>query len=148
MATIQLASGKQAQAWHVGLNSAYFRISLSVTPSAGDIYLIGKLPHGAIPLDGIFYNGTSITSVTTGVVFKIGTSASPDMFFSSATHSYSPGPVTSRVTNQLGTAMQISLSDDAMPRYENITFVPTAAGFSVGWIGDLILYYRMPGQTI
>ena len=41
--------------------------------------------------------------------------------------------------------MQVSISDDAMPRFEYVTMVATA-GVSIGHVGDLVLYYKMPGQ--
>ena len=55
--------------------------------------------------------------------------------------------VATRTTRKLGYAMQISLSDDARVQYENIVMVGTA-GQSVGYVGDLIVHYKMPGQTL
>lgn len=121
---------------------AVFRISLSVSVSIGDVHRIGKIPHGAIPVDAVFIPGTALAA--NGCIAKFGTSASQDLFFFSA--SLSTGG-TIRTTRALGTAQQISLSDDRMPRYESITMVNTGTAMSVGFMGDLVVYYRMPGQT-
>jgi hypothetical protein len=148
MATIDVGGGRgarQPEAVEKGTNVVALRISLSVTISAGDIHRIGKLPHGAIPLDAIFYTGSAFTDSSLGHVLKMGTSASADMFFTSDTYSAGGGTVY-RTSRRLGLAMQISLSDDFMPRYENVVMV--ASGMSVGHIGDLVLYYKMPGQTL
>lgn len=144
MATIDTNARLQPEAVHVGLNVAICRISLSATISAGDIHRIGKLPHGAIPVDAIFYQGSAFTNVSTGHVAKFGTSASQEMFFASAT--FSTGTPMSRTTRVLGTARQVSLLDDAMPRWENIVMVAT--GMSIGHMGDLIVFYKLPGQTL
>lgn len=42
--------------------------------------------------------------------------------------------------------MRISLSDDAMPRFEYITLVGTA-GISAGYVGELFVTYKLPGQS-
>lgn len=141
MATLYVGnvSRNQAQAVHAGVNAAISRISLSVSLSAGDIHLIGKLPHGAIPLDAIFYRGAGLAAQG---VLKLGTSASQELFFGSATYSVAGN----RTVNALGTAQQVSLSDDKMPRYEHLVMVG-GAGISIGHVGDLIVFYRMPGQT-
>ncbi len=148
MATLTLgnAQGMQAPARQQGLNTLTCRISLSVTLSVGDIHIIGKLPHGAIPCDAVFYGGAAFLATSTGQVMKIGTSASQDMFFGSATFSITPAFGVSRASRRLGTSMQISLSDDIQPRYENVVFVGTSSTFTVGHIGDLVLEYVMPGS--
>lgn len=149
MATITLSNAdrNQPEAVQVGDNVAICKISLSVSVSAGDIHRIGKLPHGAIPLDWVFYPGAAFTNTSLGHTVKFGTSASQDMFFASATISSTP-QVALRNTRPLGTRQQISLSDDVMPRYEYITMVNTAALMSVGHMGDFIVFYKMPGQTL
>jgi hypothetical protein len=140
MATVTLSSANlnQPEAVEKGVNVQINRISLSVSWSSGDVHRIGKLPHGAIPLDAIFFPGTAHGA---GFVAKFGTSASQELFFASATYS-----VSSRTIRALGTAKQVSLSDDAMPRFEYVTMVATAV-ISAGYVGDLITYYKMPGQT-
>lgn len=148
MATITLGNtqGLQPPALHAGLNSLVCRLSLSVTLSVGDIHIIGKLPQGAIPTDAVFYGGAAFIATSTGQVMKIGTSASPDMFFASATFSITPAFGVQRCARRLGTTMQISISDDQQPRYENVVFVGTSSTFTVGHIGDLVIEYVMPGS--
>lgn len=142
MATLDIGNvaRNQAPAVHAGLNVAISRISLSVSLSAGDVHRIGKLPHGAIPVDAIFYRGSALGA---NGVLKLGTSASQEMFFGSATYSVT----VNRTSVQLSTSRQISLSDDVMPRFEHLVMVGSA-GISVGYVGDLIVYYRMPTQTL
>lgn len=150
MATITLSNVGQPEAVHIGLNTRVCRISLSVTVSAGDVHIIGRLPHGAIPLDAVFIPGAAIdAAASTGPAFKFGTSASRELFFASVSYSVATIVGQIRTTRALGTAKQISLSDDAMPRYENIVMVQSAGGAGVGSVGhqgDLIVYYKMPGQ--
>jgi len=148
VATITLgnAQGLQPPAAHVGLNSLVCRLSLSVTLSVGDIHIIGRLPNGAIPTDAVFYPGAAYIATSTGQVQKIGTSASPEMFFASATFSVTPAFTVQRTTRKLGQAMQISLSDDFSPRYDNVVFIGTSSTFTVGHIGDLVIEYAMPGS--
>lgn len=145
MATITLgnADRNQAEAVINGDNVALCKVSLSVSLSAGDVHRIGKLPHGAIPLDAIWYPGAAFAA--TGIA-KFGTSASQELFFASDSYAES-GTLNYRTAGRLGTARQISLSDDAMPRFEHIVMVGTA-GISIGHVGDLIVFYKMPGQTL
>ncbi len=143
MATVTLGAAgiNQPEGVHVGLNAAIFKVSLSTSWSSGDIHRIGKLPHGAIPLGAVFYGGSANSGAT---VAKFGTSASQELFLASAT--YSNAAYTS--TRKLGPQMQISLSDDAAnPNFEWVTAVLTA-GASIGYIGDLVVQYKMPGQTL
>lgn len=148
MATLTLgnAQGMQAPAVHAGLNTLICRLSLSVTLSVGDIHIIGKLPQGAIPTDAVFYGGAAFIATSTGQVMKIGTSASPDMFFASATFSITPAFGVQRCARRLGSSMQVSISDDVQPRYENVVFVGTSSTFTVGHFGDLVIEYVMPGS--
>jgi hypothetical protein len=120
------------------------RISLSVSGSSGRIFNINKIPHGAIPTDAIFIPGSALPA--NGAIIKFGTSASPDLFFTSQSFSVAGGPV--RCKNPLGTAQQISLSDDKMPRYDAIQMLNTGTILSVGFMGDLLVYYKMPGQPL
>ncbi len=152
MATITTSSAlaQQPEAVQTGDNVAICRISLSLTVSSGDVHRIGKLPHGAIPLDAVFFPSTNITTLSTGPAYKFGTSASASMFFATTSYSVASAGM-NRTTFGLGTAKQISLSDDAMPRFEYITMTGAAGGAgvgSIGYQGDLIVYYKMPGQTL
>ena len=140
MATINIRPGYQPEFRENATIDAIYKISLSVSLSTGDIHLIGKIPHGAIPLGAVFFPGAAIQ---TGTVAKFGTSASQELFFASAT--YSAAVYTS--TRPLGTRQQISLSDDAAVRYDFVTMVGTA-GISIGHVGDLVVRYRMPGQAL
>lgn len=142
MATVTLgnAAGNQAEVIHAGIVAAIFKISLSASWSSGDIHRIGKIPHGAIPLGAVFYGGSANSGAT---VAKFGTSASQELFLASAT--YSNAAYTS--TRKLGPQMQISLSDDPGLAYEWVTAVMTA-GASIGYVGDLVVTYKMPGQTL
>jgi hypothetical protein len=133
----------QPEAVIKGVNVAVFRISLSLSVSSGDVHRIGKIPHGAIPLDAVLIPGSALPA--NGAIAKFGTSASQELFFKSA--SLSTGGLI-RTSIALGTAQQISLSDDRMPRYESIVMVNTATLLSVGYMADLIVYYKMPGQTL
>lgn len=146
MATVDTGfyTRSQPEAVEVGENVTICRISLSLSVSSGDIHRIGKIPHGAIPTNAVFIPGSALAA--NGCIAKFGTSASNDLFFASASLSVAGGPVRTKVA--LGTAQQISISDDKMPRYEAITMVNTATLLSVGFMGDLIVYYKMPGQTL
>jgi hypothetical protein len=139
MATITLGNVGQPEAVEKGDNVLICHVSLSVSLSVGDVHIIGRLPHGAIPLDAVFYPGAALSNS----ILKFGTSASQELFFASASYS-----ILARTTrNNLCTRAQISLSDDAMPRYENVVMVGTAT-VSVGHVCDLVVYYKMPGQTL
>lgn len=142
MATIKVGLGAdkaQPETVHVGQNVEVCKISLSASWSSGDVHIVGKLPNGAIPLDAVFYIGAATPA---GFIAKFGTSASQELFFASASYSLQP----TRCARKLGYAQQISISDDARVLYENITMVATA-GISVGYVGDLVVYYKLPGQT-
>lgn len=141
MATVNLRPGQVAESPAApGSIDAIYKISLSVSLSVGDIHLIGKIPHGAIPVGAVFYPGPALAGTA---VAKFGTSASQELFFASAT--YSQAVATS--TRKLGVQMQISVSDESVVRYDNVTMVGTA-GISVGYVGDLVVRYRMPGQAL
>lgn len=147
MATVTLSSAdkNQPEAVENGLNIALCKVSLSATASLDSVWRIGKLPHGAIPLDAVWYPATA---APTGFVTRFGTSASTEMFFASDSWAET-ALVPYRTAKQLGTQRQISLSDDAMPRFEYITMGGgVAIAVSVGHLGDLVVYYRMPGQTL
>lgn len=140
MATVTTAFGQGAQAEqaHVGINAVVCKVSLSASWSSGDVHRIGRIPNGAVPLDAVFYPGPASP---VGLIAKFGISASQELFFGSATYS-----VASRTTRKLGYQMQVSIADDAVVNYDFITMVATA-GVSQGYVGDLVVYYKMPGQT-
>ncbi len=145
MATVKVglgADGAQAEQLQIGDNVAVCKISLSASWSSGDVHVIGKIPNGAIPLDAVFYPGAAAAA---GTVAKFGTSASQELFFASATFSQAAAPVW-RMNRKLGYAMQISISDDARVLFDNLVMVATA-GVSIGHVGDLVVYYKLPGQT-
>lgn len=131
------AAGGNAQQVHAGLNSVVCRISLSLTSSAGDVLRVGKLPHGAIPTNAVFYPGAAFV---TNTIHKAGLSASSAAFISSKTYS---GGV---VLGDVALTWQHSISSDARVQYDYITMVPTLA-VTVGHYGNLIVEYVMPGQT-
>lgn len=156
MATISVSrvATSQPEAVHAGCNVVECRVSLSATASAGDVFRIGKLPHGAIPLDAVFYGDLAV-DLSTGPALRFGTSASTEMFIASASYSLAMTNLAGDrlpCIRQLGSGKQISLSDDAMPRYEHIVMTHIAAGGagigSIGHYGTLVVYYKMPGQTI
>jgi hypothetical protein len=142
MATRQLGAYTNGQppALHAGTNALVIRISVSTTVSPTDVWNIGKLPVNCIPTDTIFYGGTATGQATFAA--KFGTSASPSAFFASATYS---NAVYRASAKRLGSSAQCSLSDDKMPRYVNVQMVGTA-GATLGYIGDLIIYYVLPSQ--
>lgn len=144
MATVTIGAAQtgQPETLHVGIVAAVCKVSLSASWSSGDVHRIGKIPNGAIPLDVVFYPGTAFAA--TGIA-KFGTSASQELFLASDSYAES-GTLLYRGIRKLGYAMQISISDDAAVNYDYITMVATA-GVSIGYVGDLVVYYRMPGQT-
>lgn len=143
MATVTLSNVGQPEAIHIGLNTRICRVSLSATASLDSTWIIGRLPHGAIPVDAIWYPGAA---AGTAFVNRFGTSASTELFFASDSWAES-GTLNYRTNRALGTAQQVSLSDDFMPRYQNITMGGgVAIGVSVGHMGDLVIFYKMPGQ--
>lgn len=141
--TLGLVDKAQPEAVHVGVNAALCRVSLSASWSSTDVHRIGKLPQGAIPIEAIWYPGSAFAA--TGIA-KFGTSASAELFLVSDSYAES-GTTVYRSIAQMGSSRQISLSDDAMPRFEYITMTATA-GVSVGFVGELVVYYKMPGQTL
>jgi hypothetical protein len=133
------AAGAQPEQVHAGGNTIVCRISLSATTSAGDVLRIGKLPHGAIPTDAVFYRGAALPDIT---IWKFGWSASQAAFLASRSYSAGEGP--HRANVQLTT--NISLSSDARVLYEHIVAVP-AAVVTAGHYGNLVVQYVMPGQN-
>jgi hypothetical protein len=137
-------AARQPEAVHAGLNCATFVISLSVssTPAATDTIIIGKIPHGAIPVDAVFYPGAQLAA---NGCLALGTSASTQLFFATST-TFSSGITSARSNRKLGPRLQVSLSDDAMPRFENVVMT-TQTGVSVSDVGTLVVFYKMPGQA-
>jgi hypothetical protein len=145
MATVRVglgANGANAEQVHVGCNVAVCKVSLSVSWSSGDVHVIGKLPNGAIPLDWVWYPGAASPAA---LIAKFGTSASQELFL--ASDSYAETQTLYRNIKRAGPDIQISLSDDARVLYENIVMVATA-GISIGNVGSLVVFYKMPGQTL
>lgn len=143
MANVNIVAGSQAEGVHVGVNAAVCKVSLSASWSSGDVHYIGKIPHGAIPLDCVWYPGAAFAA--TGIA-KFGTSASQELFLASDSYAES-GTSLYRNIRTLGTTKQVSLSSDAANLWDYITMVATA-GVSIGHVGDLVVYYKMPGQTL
>jgi hypothetical protein len=143
MSNVTVKGGNQPQAIHAGLNVAVMHVSLSSSWSSTDVHFIGKIPHGAIPVDAVFYAGAASPAT---FVAKFGTSASAELFGASQSWSLLGPRGTVALTRKYGYAVQVSLSDDAMPRFENVIMTATA-GCSIGHVGDLIVSYVMPGQT-
>lgn len=146
MATVTLGAANlnQPETVHVGVNTAICKVSLSASWSSGDVHRIGKLPNGAIPLDAVWYPGAA-----TGATFvaKFGTSASQEAFLVSDSYGTNESTLLFRSLRRLGTAAQISISDDAVVNYDWITMVATA-NISIGHVGDLVVFYKMPGQVL
>lgn len=139
---------RQPEAVHAGLNALAIRISLSVTWSPTDVIQIAKLPVNCIPTDAVFYGNSTLGSGgSASTVLKIGTSASPSLFFGSA--SYGVGRNQGASAKRLGYAARdvgTSLSDDKMPRYVNVIVTCAAGSVTLGYVGELVIYYKVDGQ--
>jgi hypothetical protein len=141
MATNRTAGylNSQAKAVESGVNGLLCRVSLSATFSAGDVYFIGKLPHRAKLVRAVWIPGPAASGVG---VFKVGlngNSLSEDAIFGSAT--YSAAIVTGSRGNCFGNANgNLSLSDERLVRFIDVTFTPSA-GVTVGAVGDVFLEY-------
>lgn len=135
-------AGPTPEQVHVGANVAICKVSLSLSWSSGDVHVIGRLPNGAIPLDWVWYPGAS---AATTMIAKFGTSASQELFLVS--DSYAETQTLYRNIKRAGPDIQISISDDARVLFENIVGVFTA-GVSIGNVGSLVVFYKMPGQTL
>jgi len=145
MATVKVGmglDGNQPENVHVGTVALVCKVSLSTSWSSGDVHVIGKLPNRAIPLDWVWYPGAASPAA---LIAKFGTSASQELFL--ASDSYAETQTLYRNIKRAGPDIQISLSDDARVLYENITMVATA-GISIGNVGSLVVFYKMPGQTL
>lgn len=144
MATRNLGNSlrNQPQAVHAGTNTALFRISSSVTVSVGDTWVVGKLPNRAIPVGAVFFPAAQVNA-------KFGTSASLELFFVSDTYSTAAGAQGGGIQSnlRLGSAQQISISDDAIIQYENVTMVAGTTDLSLAYFGDLVVTYIMPPQS-
>lgn len=141
MANVDIGLGEakaQAQAIHAGPNVVRCRISISATTSVGDVLRIGKLPNGAIPYAAVFYPGAAFVS---NGIWKFGWSASQAALLSSKSYSLAVN------AGDVALTANISLSDDARVQYEHIVAVP-AAVITAGHVGDLVVSYVLPGQTV
>lgn len=137
MATIDVANTAKVppKAIHAGANQVAYRLSTSLTLSAGDVYRLGKLPHRAIVTEVVFFAGPALPATA---VIKLGISASQELFFTSATRALA----VERTAIAQGTrrVALVSFSDEAPVRYENVVAVATA-GVSVGHQCDLVVSY-------
>ena len=142
MANVTLKCGlNQAEAVHVGLNAAICRVSVSFTTSAGDVLRIGRLPHQAIVTDCVFYAGAAHADNT---ILKFGVSGSEAALLTSDSYSVAPGVYRGDV-NPIN--LDTSRSDGDAQRFRYITCTPTSV-VSVGHLGTLMVFYKMPGQSI
>lgn len=141
MATLKLGAGRDntpVRQVHEGNTIVISRISLSVSWSVGDVAIVGKLPVGAKVLDVTFLAGTALGAANAS---KLGTSASAEAFLTSATYT---SVHRTTITSSLGSRSEVSLSDDAIPRFQAVVFGSLAGtGLSVGYIGDVILNYTV-----
>ena len=145
MATVKVgpgAEGPQAEQVHAGTIALVCNVSLSASWSSGDIHVIGRLPNRAIPLDWVWYPGAASPAA---LIAKFGTSASQELFLVS--DSYAETQTLYRNIKRAGLDIQISIADDARVQYENVVMLATA-GCSIGHVGDLVVFYKMPGQTL
>jgi hypothetical protein len=126
-----------------GINAAVCRISISATTSAGDVLRIGKLPHRAIPLEVVFYAGAGFAD---NGITKFGLSGTEACFLTSDSYSVAPGVFRGDVNLQ-ALSSYLSKSDEAPARFTYITETPTAA-VTVGHRGTLVVFYKMPGQSL
>lgn len=141
MANVDVGLGRdsaQPQTVHAGVNQIVCRISLSATTSVGDVLRIGKLPNGVIPTDCVFYGGPALPAT----LMTFGWSGSAAAFIASVSQS---AAVVARGNVPL--TVNISLSDDARVLYQPITCTPAIA-MSVGYAGNLVVSYILPGQTV
>ena len=147
MATLTTKTGlNQAEAVHAGINAAVCKVSISATTSAGDVLRIGRLPNKAQVTDAVFYPGAAF--VDNGI-FKFGLSGTEAALL--ASHSYSLafgaafGAGSRLNVNPL--LLTTSRSDDNAQRFSYITCTPTAV-LSAGHYGTLVVFYKLPGQSL
>jgi hypothetical protein len=130
------ALGQQAKAVHAGLNTALFKMSLSVTPAALDTIEIGRLPYGAVPLKVIAYRDQA--DATQGA-FSLGTSASFALIAASVAFA-----TADRATALTPNPQAQRLSASASDPQRGIPLVVTAlSGLSVGNQFHLAVQYVM-----
>ena len=144
MATVTLSSANlgQAEAVHAGVNCGVYKVSISATASLDSVWRIGKIPHGAIPLEAIWYPGPAAPAT---FVTRFGISASTELFF--ASDSWAETQTNYRTARRLGSPFQVSLSDADMPRFEYVTMGGgVGIDISVGHMGDLVVFYKLPTQ--
>ena len=142
MGNVTLKTGlNQAEVVHVGINAAVCKISLSATTSAGDVLRIGRVPHLAIVLDSVFYAGAAHTDNT---ILKFGLSGTEAALLTSDTYSVAPGVYRGDV-NVIN--LNTSRSDLDAQRFTYVTCTPTAQ-VSVGHLGTLVVFYKLPGQSL
>lgn len=148
MANVTTKTGlNQAEVVLGAMGAAECVVSISATTSAGDVLRIGRLPHQAKVYDAVFYPGAAF--VDNGI-FKFGLSGTEAAIL--ASHSYSLagfgaayGAGTRLNVNPL--LLTTSRSDDANQRFTYITCTPTAA-LTAGHYGTLVVFYKLPGQSL
>lgn len=138
MATLTLGNVKPAGYVHAGLNVLLCKVSLSVTLSAGDVHIIGRLPRGAIVTDTVFYPGAAAPAT---IIAKFGTSKSQSAFF--ASDSWADVATLTRGAKRMGSVAGLISLSDAGPDFENVVAVFSGAGVTVGHMCDLVVYYTV-----
>ena len=147
MANVTTKTGlNQAEAVHVGINAAVCKVSISATTSAGDVLRIGRLPSRAQVFDAVFYPGAAF--VDNGI-FKFGLSGTEAALLSSHSYSLAFGAAFGAGTrlNVSPLLLNTSRADTDAQRFTYITTTPTAV-LSAGHYGTLVVFYKMPGQSL
>lgn len=148
MATIKTSGhANQAKTVHAGVNRVICRGSFSATFSAGDVYKIGRIPHGAVVTDVVFLPGAALTQLV-GAIGTDGNSASAQALWATGS-TLSQAVATTAIPNSLGTRGKgnYSLSDERIVRYTDVTFTP-ASGVSVGHHFDLVIDYVLDDANV
>lgn len=134
----------QAKTVHVGVNRIVCRLSFSATFSAGDVYYVGRIPHGAVVTEVVFLPGAALTQMvaTAGINGNSASAAALIAVTGAAANTISQAVYRNPVLNILGTQGKpaFSLSDGRAVRYTDVSFTP-ASGVSVGHHGDIVIDY-------
>jgi len=148
MATVTLKTGNNQAETNIGvMNAAECVVSISATTSAGDVLRIGRLPHQAKVYDAVFYPGAAF--VDNGI-FKAGLSGTEAALLASDSYSLAGfgGPNGAGVRlNVSPLLLTTSRSDDNAQRFSYITCTPTAV-LTAGHFGTLVVFYKLPGQSL
>jgi hypothetical protein len=118
------------------------------TVSAGDVFLMAKIPHGATIVDLKFFGRASAGG---GTVFNLGTTTSASLFGPvtiSATHQFIAVGQTAGTSATQQMPFLVSLSDDANPRHITLALtVATATSPTATSSFGLMVGYLMPGEA-